>query len=61
MTSTHSASMIQVGNEIQNTETFKLVQVIERKAFRNGTRIWVRLADGTEHTYCSATNVVINR
>ena len=62
MTQTFEAYQIRLGDEIR--ESFPLgefSQVIERESFNRGTRIWVRLANGLEHTFVACTSLIINR
>ena len=63
MTQTVDAIAINVGDEMRgDTLQFgEWSQVIERKSFRHGTRVWFRLANGLERTLCAATTIVINR
>ena len=62
MTQTAEAYTIKVGDELR--DEFPIgdwVQVIEREAFKRGTRIWVCLANGQERTFVASTTLVINR
>lgn len=65
MTQTLEAIQVRVGDQVRANETLFLndewVTVIERNAFRRGTRIHLRLADGSERTMVSCTNLVVNR
>lgn len=61
MTQTIEATAIKIGDEIRDDFSRPFIAVIEREPFRRGTRIWLRLADGTERTFCAATSLVINR
>jgi len=63
MTHTTEAYAIRVGDELRGEfpRESEWVQVIERTSFLRGTRVWVRLANGLEKTFCAATTIVINR
>ena len=60
MTRTVEASQIHVGDQIRDDPDKPFVTVIEGEAFKRGTRIWVRLENGIERTYCAASSLVIN-
>ena len=64
MTHTAFASSIKVGDQIrdENQPPFPgpFSTVIERESFKRGTRVWVRLDNGSERTFCAATSLVIN-
>lgn len=61
MTYTTQASSLKIGDQIREDIGKPFVTVIEREVFKRGTRIWVRLENGIERTFCSATSIVINR
>jgi hypothetical protein len=61
MTRTVEAGAIQLGDQMRSDFNGPFSTVIEREAFRRGTRIWVRLENGTEQILSAATNTVINR
>lgn len=75
MTRTVMAGYVKVGDQIrdENQPPFPgrtarqqrlsggaFSTVIERKSFRNGTRVWFRLENGSERTFCASTDLVIN-
>lgn len=60
-TQTTEASAIKVGDQVRDDFNKPFITVIERESFKRGTRIWLRLADGNERTFCAATTLTINR
>jgi hypothetical protein len=62
MTQTTEVGFVRVGDEIRHGEPYPgpFVTVIERESFKHGTRIWLRLSDGSEHTFC-AGNLLSHR
>lgn len=60
-TQTIEASAIKVGDQIRDDFNKPFVTVMERESFRRGARIWLRLENGNERTFCAATSLVVNR
>lgn len=61
MTQTIEASAIKLGDGMRYDFNEPFSTVIERESFRRGTRIWVRLENGTEQILSAATSLVVNR